>query len=98
MTTGTSRRTVVYKTVSVRIVDDMKGAVPEENVMAMNDKTVSYRTPMGRFDTWEAAANACERADLDPCTCIVTEVSPTDVSHETAYGTTVRLSRAIRVY
>ena len=64
----------------------------------MKAKYVSYRTPMGRFETWEAAAAACERADLDPCTCIVTEVSPTDVIAETAYGTTVRLSNPIRVF
>lgn len=63
-----------------------------------NHKTVSYKTPMGCFQTWEAAAVACERADLDPLTCIKIEVSPTDVCHETAYGTTVRLSRAIRVF
>lgn len=29
-----------------------------------------YATPMGCFSTWEEAAAACERADMDPCTCI----------------------------
>lgn len=61
-------------------------------------KTVSYKTPMGRFETWEAAAVACERADLDPVTCIKIEVTPVDVSYETAYGVTMRLSRPVRVY
>lgn len=32
--------------------------------------TIKYETPMGSFNTWEEAATACERADLDPCTCI----------------------------
>lgn len=37
---------------------------------------IIYRTPLGSFDTWGLAAEACERADFDPCTCIaiVTEV------------------------
>jgi hypothetical protein len=65
---------------------------------AENSKTVSYKTPMGRFDTWEAAASACERADLDPCTCIKIDVTPTDVIAETAYGTTYRLSNPVRVF
>lgn len=30
----------------------------------------NYETPVGRFATWEEAADACERADFDPCTCI----------------------------
>jgi hypothetical protein len=30
-----------------------------------------YQTPVGGFDTWEQAAAACERCDLDPCTCII---------------------------
>jgi hypothetical protein len=64
----------------------------------MANTTISYHTPVGCFDDWIKAAEACERADLDPCTCIKTIVSPTDVSHETAYGTTLRFSRAIRVF
>jgi hypothetical protein len=32
----------------------------------------SYATPVGLFRTWEEAAAACERCDLDPCTCIET--------------------------
>jgi len=38
----------------------------------MNTTTgkIEYRTPLGCFETWEAAAIACERADFDPCTCI----------------------------
>lgn len=31
---------------------------------------MEYRTPLGSFQTWEEAAAACERADLDPCNCI----------------------------
>lgn len=31
---------------------------------------VWYETPLGTFRTWEAAAEACEASDLDPCTCI----------------------------
>jgi hypothetical protein len=30
-----------------------------------------YETPLGAFNTWEEAATACERCDLDPCDCIV---------------------------
>ena len=33
--------------------------------------TFNYQTPLGRFQTWEHAAAACERCDLDPVTCIV---------------------------
>ena len=32
--------------------------------------TISYRTPLGTFSTWEDAANALEQVDMDPCTCI----------------------------
>lgn len=64
----------------------------------MSDKHVSYRTPVGRFPDWTQAANACEDAGLDPLTNIKTEVSPTDVMYETAYGTTERMCRPIRVY
>lgn len=31
---------------------------------------VEYRTPLGQFDTWEEAADQCERSDFDPCLCI----------------------------
>jgi hypothetical protein len=62
------------------------------------NQIVSYKTPVGRFDTWEEAASACERADFDPCACIQADVSPTDVIAETAYGSTVRLSTAVRVF
>jgi hypothetical protein len=33
-------------------------------------ETMTYETPLGAFSTWEAAAIACERCDLDPCTAI----------------------------
>lgn len=29
-----------------------------------------YETPVGCFNTWEDAATALERCDLDPCECI----------------------------
>lgn len=32
--------------------------------------TTEYRTPLGTFRTWEEAAAACDRADLDPVECI----------------------------
>lgn len=32
--------------------------------------TITYQTPFGTFKTWEDAANACEKRDFDPCTCI----------------------------
>jgi hypothetical protein len=35
-------------------------------------KRFNYQTPVGRFETWEEAAVACERCDLDPCSCINT--------------------------
>jgi hypothetical protein len=31
---------------------------------------ITYETPVGSFKTWEEAASACERCDLDPCLCI----------------------------
>ena len=60
--------------------------------------TISYRTPMGCFGTWEEAAVAVERADMDPCACIQTLASPVDVSYEVAYGSAMKLSRSIRCY
>ena len=29
-----------------------------------------YETPVGSFRTYEEAAEACERRDLDPCDCV----------------------------
>jgi len=31
---------------------------------------VWYATPVGEFRTWEEAADACERVDLDACECV----------------------------
>lgn len=71
---------------------------PELIAAKHNYKTL-YQTPMGTFPTWEAAADACERADFDPCTCIeIKHFDYTDVICETAYGSTVRLSNAVRVF
>lgn len=36
----------------------------------MTTTTYHYETPLGSFQTWEEAADACERVDLDPCACI----------------------------
>jgi hypothetical protein len=33
-------------------------------------ETMNYETPLGTFDIWEEAANACERCDFDPVLCI----------------------------
>ena len=58
---------------------------------------MNYRTPLGAFEFWSDAADACERADLDPCTCI--EIPTTCV--ETVLGdpdTALRLSFQIKVF
>lgn len=31
---------------------------------------MEYRTPLGTFDTYEEAAEACEKSDLDPNLCV----------------------------
>ena len=36
----------------------------------MTKPTYQHETPFGTFDTWEAAAKACLRLDLDPTLCI----------------------------
>ena len=62
------------------------------------EKFVSYETPVGCFATWEKAADAVSRSDMDPCEVIKAVVSPTDVSVEWAYGSSFRLSQPIRVF
>lgn len=61
-----------------------------------------YQTPVGGFDTWEAAATAVERCDLDPCSCIEytgpAPQAPSLVHTETAYGHATRLSFAIKCF
>lgn len=59
---------------------------------------IRYETPLGCFKTWEDAARALERCDMDPCECINIVASPTDVFYETAYGVTTRLWYGIRVF
>lgn len=67
--------------------------------MAAPIKMISYETPVGTFATWEDAAAACERSDLDPLTCITNRpINFTDTCIEHAYGTTTRLSFQIRVF
>jgi hypothetical protein len=67
-----------------------------------NATTALYETPFGGFDTWEDAAVACERADMDPCDCIKyagpSATPPALVHAETAYGQTTRLSFAIKCF
>lgn len=65
----------------------------------MTRKThISYETPLGCFNTWEDAAEALERRDLDPCECIDIVASPKDICYETAYGFTTRLPFMVRVF
>jgi hypothetical protein len=68
----------------------------------MISREMNYRTPLGAFEFWADAADACERADLDPCTCIEYEarVIPTTCI-ETIGGdpnTAIRLSFQIKVF
>lgn len=58
----------------------------------------SYKTPIGNFQTWEDAAVACERVDMDPVSCIDIVVSPTQASWESGPGGWVKLSRPVTVY
>jgi hypothetical protein len=63
------------------------------------DARCIYRTQFGSFTTWEAAAEACERADFDPCEAI--EIVRPDFQTtciETAYGANSRLSFQIAVF
>ena len=62
------------------------------------NQSVSYKTPLGYFHDSDQAATSCEQAGLDPHACIQPNVSPTDVTCETAYGTTFRLSQPVRVF
>ena len=63
---------------------------------------MNYRTPLGAFEFWSDAADTCERADLDPCTCI--EYAPRTIPTtcvETLGGdpnTAIRLSFQIKVF
>mgnify|MGYP001552297897 CR=1 FL=1 len=66
--------------------------------------TANYQTPLGAFEFWSDAADACERADLDPCDCIeyvgVVRAIPTTCI-ETIGGdpnTAIRLSFQIKVF
>ena len=73
------------------------------NLLMTNATTALYETPFGGFDTWEAAAIACERADMDPCDCIKytgpAATPPALVHAETAsYGQPMRLSFAIKCF
>ena len=60
---------------------------------------VNYETPFGTFANWEDAAAACERADVDPCECIVNRpIHFTDTCIEHAYGIVHRLQFQVRVF
>jgi hypothetical protein len=62
-------------------------------------KMINYETPVGTFGHWEDAAAACERADLDPVTCIINRpIEFRDVCVEHAYGSSYRMSDPVRVF
>lgn len=44
----------------------------------MAESSVRYRTPVGTFDTYEEAAEACERCDFDPVLCV--EILPVTIT------------------
>lgn len=67
--------------------------------------TTRYETPVGTFKTWEDAAAACERADLDPCDCIKivrpgadVDAGPSLASYELGPGGLIRLSFQVKVF
>lgn len=61
-----------------------------------------YSTPFGTFATWEDAASACERMDMDPCELIEyvgdSVAPPSLASYELGPGGVVRLSFQIKVF
>lgn len=65
----------------------------------MTDNRCIYQTPFGSFTTWEAAAEACERSDYDPCTAIeIVRPDYLTVCEETVVDHKTRLSFQIRVF
>ena len=60
----------------------------------------TFQTPLGGFDSWFDAADACERADLDPQTCIQWgKKTPDAVCWEHQDGApSIRLSFSIKVF
>ncbi len=64
------------------------------------DRHHIYRTPVGSFETWEDAAAAVERRDMDPTTCVevVRLDPPHDVCWEFGPGGPLRLSFAVRCF
>lgn len=69
----------------------------------MTNHAASYSTPFGAFDTWEDAAAACERMDMDPCDLVKyvgpQPTPPALVSYELApYGTKLSLSFQVKVF
>jgi hypothetical protein len=62
----------------------------------------TYSTPFGSFDTWEDAANVCERMDMDPCELVTyvgpQAVPPSLVSYEIAPGGITRLSFQVKCF
>jgi hypothetical protein len=66
--------------------------------------TTKYETPVGTFGTWEDAAQAVERADMDPCECIKIvrndppNAGPSLASYELGPGGVVRLSFQVKVF
>lgn len=40
------------------------------------ERKTRYETPIGSFDSWEEAAQACDRMDFDPTLCITAVYPP----------------------
>lgn len=75
------------------------GAAQSRSSSSAHHPMMVYETPLGTFGDWEQAAAACDRADLDPCTCITNrQVSVPSTCIEHAYGSAYRLSFQIKVF
>lgn len=64
--------------------------------------SANYQTPVGAFEFWSDAVDACERADFDPCSCIeyvgVARTIPTTCIEHQEGAQTLRLSFQIKVF
>ena len=62
----------------LREIHDELGGLGLGEVLSRHERAVikgrrfrlRYHTPVGAFDTWEDAAEAVEKRELDPCDCI----------------------------
>lgn len=68
----------------------------------MSKVNANYHTPVGAFFTWEDAARAVERCDMDPCEVIAyrpaASSGPELVCRERAYGSDARLSFSVKCF